>query len=99
MIFLQEPILFFDLIGFFLSMSSVTVVAHASNLLIGRLRGGMLSLLWGLFFIAMSFVWAIIAEWFLLTDLPDLRPVILSVGMTLLLISTTRLFSIYKSNF
>ena len=97
MIFLQEPILIFDFLGLVISMASVAVVAHASNLLVGRLRKGMLSLLWGLFFIAMSFVWVIVTEWLLLSDLLDLRPVILSIGMSLLLISTTRLFRLTRS--
>lgn len=91
-----DLLILFDLLGFIISLSSVAVVANAAQFLKGPLRLGMLSLLWGLAFITISFVWAIIIKWFMIFSWPDLRPVLLSFGMTLLLLSVTKLFSIYR---
>lgn len=90
--------MFFDLLGLVLSLSSVAVVANASQFLKGSLRLGMLSLLWGLTLITISFVWVVVVKWLTLSGWPDLRPVLLSFGMTLLLISVSKLFSIYRAD-
>lgn len=93
---IPDTFLFFDLIGFLLSVSSISIVAHASSLLYGPLRKGMLSFLWGLVFVCFSFVWSIIFK-ISAPDLPDIQSLILALGMILILFSTQRLFGIYRA--
>lgn len=91
-----DLLILFDLLGLIISLSSLAVVANAAQFLKGPLRVGMLSLLWGLALITTSFVWVIVIKWLALSGWPDLRPVLLSFGMTLFLISVTKLFSINR---
>lgn len=93
---MSDTFLFFDLIGFLLSVSSISIVAHAASLLGGSLRKGMLSFLWGLVFVCFSFVWSIIFK-LSAPNFPDIQSVILSLGMILILFSTQRLFGIYRA--
>jgi hypothetical protein len=84
--------LVFDLVGFMITMSTIAVVASSSSILIGRIRQGFLALMWGFGFIALSFVWAIVAVDLRLMALPNWQPIILVFGTSLMLFSSHRLF-------
>ena len=85
-----------DFIGLSLTFASIVLVVDAAVPLGPELKKGMLSLVWGLFFIALSFVWSLIFERFGVADLPNLQSVFLAIGMIWILFSTNRLFGIYQ---
>ncbi|PIR69500.1 MAG: hypothetical protein COU47_02920 [Candidatus Niyogibacteria bacterium CG10_big_fil_rev_8_21_14_0_10_46_36] len=87
-------VLFFDLMGVFLAFMAITIVAHAAGIVVGRVRTGLLSFLWGLSLILVSFLYAIV--YIYEPTLPDLQSFILALGMVLILLSTKKLFSLYQ---
>lgn len=85
-----------DFIGLGLTLASIALVVEAATPLGPELRKGMLSLIWGLLFIALSFIWSLIFERFGIADLPNLQSVFLAFGMIWVWLSTNRLFRIYQ---
>lgn len=88
-------VLFFNLLGVFLSFMALTIVAHAAGTVVGHVRQGLLSFIWGLSFILISFFYAILYVYNPM--LPNLQSLVLSLGMLLILFSTKRLFSVYNA--
>lgn len=84
-----------DFIGLGLTFASIALVVETAMPLGLKLRKGMLSLVWGLFFIALSFIWSLVFERFGIVDLPNLQSVFLAFGMIWVWLSTNRLFKIY----
>lgn len=85
-----------DFIGLSLTLASIALVVNAAMPLGPELRKGMLSLIWGLLFIAFSFIWSLVFERFGVADLPNLQSVFLALGMTWVWFSINRLFRIYQ---
>ena len=75
----------------------MTIVSHSSRSVVGKLRNGLLSLLWGLGIIALSFLWSIFAARIAFFSLLDLQPFLLALGMAFVLFATQRLFGLYRS--
>lgn len=86
--------LFFNVLGIFLSFIAITIVAHAARMVVGYIRRGLLSFLWGLSFLLLSFFYSILR--FEQPDLPDMQSFIMALGMILILFSAKKLFSSYK---
>ena len=76
--------------GLFFGLSAMAIVAISARTLAGAVRRGMVSMLWGLALIAVSFI----AVFFGLGS--DLQMVFLSLGMVMIVVSTHQLFSIYR---
>jgi xanthine/uracil/vitamin C permease (AzgA family) len=85
----------FDMIGLMLSMSSVAIVGHSASGMVGRVRQGLLALIWGLSIVGISFLWSLFSKGLGIINLPDLQSVILATGMAFFLFSTKKLFTIY----
>lgn len=85
-----------DFIGLSLTFASIALVADAALPLRPDLKKAMISLVWGLFFIAFSFIWSLAFERFTVADLPNLQSVFLALGMIWVLFSTNRLFGVYQ---
>lgn len=88
-------VLFFNLLGVFLSFMAFTIVAHAAGTVVGQIRHGLLSFLWGLSFILVSFFYAILYVYN--PALPNLQSFLLALGMLMILFSTKKLFSVYSA--
>ncbi|MDP2676345.1 MAG: hypothetical protein Q8O83_01530 [bacterium] len=87
-------VLFFNLLGVLLSFMALTIVAHAAGAVVGHIRSGLLSFLWGLSLILVSFLYSIFYVYE--PTSPDLQSFILALGMVLILFSTKKLFSLYQ---
>ena len=86
--------LFFSGLGVLLSFIAITIVANAAVAVVGQIRRGLLSFLWGLSFFLISFLYTIFRFHF--NALPDLQSLIMVFGMILILLSSRKLFSFSK---
>lgn len=87
----QSPDIFTltNVLGLFFGLSSMAIVAVAARSLSGTVRRGMVSMLWGLALVVMSFF----AVLFGLGS--DVQMVLLALGMVMIMASTYQLFSLY----
>jgi hypothetical protein len=83
------PILF-NMFVLLFALAAMMIVAMAAHPLAGAIKQGMLFLLWGLGAIVMSFF---AAFWGLGQDV---QMFMLSIGMVFILVSSHRLFSLYR---
>ena len=79
-----------NVLGLFFSLSAMAIVATAARPLAGIVRRGMMSMLLGLFLIAMSFLSTI----FGLGE--HVQMVLLSLGMVMILVASHQLFRLYQ---
>lgn len=92
----QSLPIFFDSIGFLLSIGALVIVLNASTIRLGKIRQGFKMLSWGFITIALSFAWSVLFVRLALYPLMDLRPFLMAFGMAMFFISSYCLFSFEK---
>ncbi|PIR70125.1 MAG: hypothetical protein COU46_03160 [Candidatus Niyogibacteria bacterium CG10_big_fil_rev_8_21_14_0_10_42_19] len=86
-------LMFFNILGILISLSSIAVVAHAASYLLGKLRTGMLSFIWGLAFIVLSFIWSMFDIYYSFGQ-QQLQIIFISIGMVLIFLASRQLFAV-----
>lgn len=89
---IQSPDIFVlaNVLGVFFGLSAMAIVAVTARPLAGIIRRGMVSMLWGLALVVMSFFAALFGLG------ADVQMVSLALGMVMILVSIYQLFSLYN---